>query len=62
MRNLVEYPITADEVLEVVNRALERDNVRKAIGGIDGCVLHTLYQYLIDNPEAVDDITEMLRV
>lgn len=62
MRNLVEYPITADEVLYSVNRALEQEISRKIIGGYDGLVLHLLHQYLIDHPDVVDDIVEAAQV
>lgn len=62
MRNLIEFPITADEVLTVVNTFLSREQERGEIGGINGLILHYVQQYLIDHPDAVRDIVDLTRV
>lgn len=60
MRNLLEYPITGEEVLIVVQNANDRCNGQ--IGGLDQCVLYAIKQYFIDHPDQLHDIVEGLRV
>lgn len=49
MRNLLEYPITADEVTQTVQRALDRYVETKAIGGLDGAIWHAVLNTLKDS-------------
>lgn len=58
MRNLVEYPITPDEIKATIKRQLERiesDNAsgRMQIGNIDGLIWAALLQVL-DDPIYLD--------
>lgn len=57
MRNLFEYPITADEVNQTVERALEKYVKSKAIGGIEGAIWHALLGTLKDT-KIMDQVVE----
>ena len=46
MRNILVYPITAEEVQETVKRALDSYIDSKAVGGIDGVVWYAVLNAL----------------
>lgn len=48
MRNLLEYPLTANEVTALLERDLQRYRDSKAIGGLDGLIYHSLLGALKD--------------
>lgn len=72
MRNLVQYPITRDEVRALVQRQLdriERDNAsgRMQIGGVDALIWSAMLQVLEDpihynDTRVVDLIVEATKV
>lgn len=72
MRNLAEYPITADEVRMIIQRQLDKiesDNAsgRMQIGSIDGAIWFALLQVLedpiyYDGSKVVDLIVEAARI
>lgn len=62
MRNLIEFPIQSVEILQALETAIERHRKLEIIGGTEGYCLHVLEQYLIDNPEILQDIVEKARV
>ena len=72
MRNLIEYPITADEVRATVQRQLDRieqDNTsgRMQIGGVDALIWSALLRVLEDpiyhnGTKVVDLIVEAARI
>lgn len=53
MRNIVQYPITHEEVIQVLEREIKEEQDKKLVGGIDGFVLHTLLEYVKQHPEDV---------
>jgi hypothetical protein len=57
MRNIVQYPITNDEILGVLEWA-QQEAMKSAPFSVYGLSLYKIHQYLIDHPEAVDAITE----
>lgn len=62
MRNIEQYPITAQEVMDAIATALQREMDDDRVGGIDGICLEGIRNYLIDNPRAVATIVESLKV
>lgn len=56
MRNLVEYPLTPNEVLTALDRAIENQAAKKMIGDIDGVALHAIKKLLVARPFVVEDI------
>lgn len=44
MRNLVEYPITKEEVISALDTALQRESDDDRIGSIDAYILQCLYE------------------
>lgn len=44
VRNLSEYPITKRDVLEMLDRFIERDRKSQAVGGLDGLILVRMRQ------------------
>ena len=72
MRNLVQYPITRDEVRVLVQRQLDRigqDNAsgRMQIGGIDALIWSAMLQVLDDpiyhnGSKVVDLVVEAARI
>ena len=60
MRNLLQYPITAAEILEVLEGSIRAHDGE--IGGLNQCVLYSIQQHLIDHPDVLQDIVELLRV
>lgn len=53
MRNIIEFPITADEAIEVLNRAEENERMFNAgdVGGIDGITLLLIEKFIEQNKE-----------
>lgn len=58
MRNLHQYPITTDEVLEQLENYRLQSELSGAIGGTHGIVCHLLTQYL---EEQRDNFNEFLK-
>jgi hypothetical protein len=53
MRNLLEYPIRYEEIIEVLDRACESN--KPFIGGIDSYVLFMLQHFVVGNEQRVLD-------
>lgn len=53
MRNLMQYPITHEEVIQVLERKVQEERDKQMIGSIDGLVLNTVLEFVKTNPEAV---------
>jgi hypothetical protein len=51
MRNLKEYPISVDEVIQSVQRAQADYNSLELIGGVDGVCLNLLEEFLEEQKE-----------
>jgi hypothetical protein len=62
MRNLEQYPITGQEVIDELNTAIRHDTERGAVGGNTGIVLEGVRQYLLNNPGALAAIVQSLKV
>jgi hypothetical protein len=61
MRNLVQYPVKADEAISALQLALESytKSVRShGIGNIDGISLLMAEQFITENKEAFDKFTK----
>lgn len=61
MRNIVDYPIRRDEIISALDYAQKRA-VEYAPFAVHATVLYRVQQWLIDHPDAVDDIVESLKV
>jgi hypothetical protein len=63
MRNLVEYPVTAEEVLEVIQK-LPMDNppgtTQFEIGGLNDMIRHYLIKF-VSQPENMDKIVQRMK-
>ena len=57
MRNLIEYPITSDEVLAALDSAQKRESNTQGIGGINAWALNLAMQYFKQNK---DELSEFL--
>lgn len=53
MRNLLEYPITNDEKIAALDRAIKRIIADGCIGGIDAAALADVREHLMSNAEFV---------
>lgn len=62
MRNLLQYPITPEEVLQALELALMREQDDGRIGDPNGMCLEATLRYLRDNPRAVMAIAESMAV
>jgi len=60
VRNLSQYPITQDEVTEVLIRAHHELYNPELIGDLTGYILSKLTMYVRDNPEAVAQIFDIV--
>jgi hypothetical protein len=58
MRNLVEYPVTADETITLVRTLLGRAQQSKAIGSMHPLILSYVLQYLTENKLSLIDFLE----
>lgn len=54
MRNLLEYPITADEVKKTVEHAAEAHRALGYVGSLDGIIWHSILKTL--NTQAFMDL------
>lgn len=54
MRNIKEYPLIVDEVIEAVSNALDSYTTRNLIGGIDGYALSSVIEFLKDNSKLLE--------
>lgn len=61
-RNILEYPITPDEVHSAVKRAFDDHAVKQLIGGNDGYILHHIGETLAQNPEFLGAVVEACRI
>ena len=62
MRNLLQYPITAGEVKESLQRSLEIVKARAGIGCLYPCVLATLIAQVEDDDALLQQVVERLKV
>lgn len=53
MRNLIQYPIVHQEVVEILEQKLQEERDKKMIGSIGPLVLNTLLEFVKENPEEV---------
>lgn len=63
MRNLLEYPITAQEVLSHLQQTY--DELVKPpiqIGSLGGCIQHGLLSFFIAHPTALNELIEQLKI
>lgn len=59
MRNLIEYPITSQEVVEALDRAYNDYVSKQSIGGNDGYILYTVKHLLETNKEFLATVVGM---
>lgn len=62
MRNLVEYPLTEDEVFEHLCRSRETMAERDGVGGMHAMILGAVIELLESDHTAVQRVVERLRV
>lgn len=53
MRNLIEYPLNAQDINNTLERALKRVSEERMVGTMDGVVFHQLLLFLKD-PKNMD--------
>lgn len=59
MRNLLEYPVTPDEVNSTVQRAYNQYVESMAIGGLDGAIWFAILQTLKDK-NVMDKVLDVI--
>lgn len=59
MRNLAQYPITPDEVIEVLVRAHHELYNPEQMGDLTGYILSKLTMLVRDNPELIDQMFDI---
>lgn len=59
-RNIVEFPVTADEVIRAIDSSIH--NLEGLIGGNDGYCLWGIKEFLIANPPALATIVNRLDI
>lgn len=62
MRNLIQYPITEEEVLATLEYALERQNCSGEIGGNDGFILDKIQTMLKNEPHIMSKLIDYLKI
>lgn len=61
MRNLEQFPVTPEEVIERIDGILHEMKAGGRFGDISPMIMEAVRRYLIDNPRAVASIVESLR-
>jgi hypothetical protein len=61
MRNLVEYPIDAEEVLNTLERLKKEYIDSGCIGGTQGMILGFIIEFLDNNDDTFDEFLESKR-
>lgn len=56
MRNTLEHPVTREEILAVLDTALQRALDNQAPGDLDGIVLQLLYDRLANNEHLLKNV------
>ena len=54
MRNIIEYPITLDELQQSLDHARELHNAQGIQFNTYGLCYHLLMHYIVENPEAIE--------
>lgn len=62
MRNLLEYPLSAEEVLSALQHALEERTGLQLCGDIDSVALYTVLKWFEDNPHILREMLEETRM
>lgn len=58
MRNILQFPITADEATEVLGRKIADIDEIMSIGGIDGLVLRKVQEFIKANKETFENFSK----
>lgn len=58
MRNILQYPITEEEVLTALDLAVEEQAAKKYIGDTMGYCLHLVSEHFKKNPQLLTDLVK----
>jgi hypothetical protein len=62
VRNLLEFPVTEQEVLEHLQRSQEVMAGRDGVGGMHAMIIHAVIELLESDRTALQRVAERLRV
>jgi hypothetical protein len=59
MRNIIQYPILAQDVLDALEHSIRAQD--GTIGGVDQFVLYEIKKMFVENPRLIDELTTKIR-